>query len=169
MIQVQSQARVDITMELGMVSESVVVTADAAMLETTTSSVGKVVDNRRIMNLPLNTRNAYPLIYLTPGVSGSIGNNYNSLSYSINGARASMMDTIIDGVTASHPTVQGYTGISIFPSVDAIEEYKVMASNYPAEFGAGRERFFRQQGQPGSGKLQEKPVRRCAERSHLAG
>jgi len=134
-IQVQSQARVDITMALGMVSESVVVTADAAMLETTTSSVGKVVDNRRIMNLPLNTRNVYSLIYLTPGVSGSIGNNYNSLSYSINGARASMMDTIIDGVTASHPTVQGYTGISIFPSVDAIEEYKVMASNYPAEFG----------------------------------
>jgi len=74
-IQVQSQARVDITMALGMVSESVVVTADAAMLETTTSSVGKVVDNRRIMNLPLNTRNVIPsstLRLVCPEASGTI-------------------------------------------------------------------------------------------------
>jgi len=86
-------------------------------------------------NLPLNTRNVYSLIYLTPGVSGSIGNNYNSLSYAINGARSSMMDTIIDGVSAAHPTVQGYSGISVFPSVDAIDEFKVQAQNFSAEFG----------------------------------
>ncbi len=105
------------------------------MLETATSSIGKVVDNRRIMELPLNSRNVYSLIYLTPGVTGGIGNNYNSLSYSVNGARASLMDTLIDGVSASHPTVQGYTGISVFPSVDAIAEFKVQAQNYSAEFG----------------------------------
>jgi hypothetical protein len=45
----------------------------------------------------------YSLIVLTPGVTGSIGNNYNSMGYSVNGARATMMDTIIDGVTASFP------------------------------------------------------------------
>jgi hypothetical protein len=46
-----------------------------------------------------------------------------------------MMDTLIDGVTASFPTVNGFTGISVFPSVDAIDEYKVMGANYSAEFG----------------------------------
>jgi hypothetical protein len=134
-LQVQQQARMDITLAVGEVTESVMVTADASLLETTTSSVGRVVDNRRIRDLPLNTRNVYSLIFLTPGVSGSIGNNYNSMSYSVNGARATMMDTIIDGVTASFPTVNGFTGISVFPSVDAIEEFKVQGANYSAEFG----------------------------------
>ncbi len=134
-LRVQQQARVDVLLELGALTESLSITADAPLLEGTTSSVGKVVENRAIMSLPLNSRNVYSLIFLTPGVSGSIGDNYNSLSYSVNGARSSMMDTIVDGVTASHPTVQGYSGISVFPSVDAIAEFKVQASNYSAEFG----------------------------------
>ena len=98
-------------------------------------TVGKVVDNRRILELPLNTRNVYSLIFLTPGVAGTIGNNYNSMSYTVNGARPTMMDTVIDGVTASFPTVNGFTGISVFPSVDAIQEFKVLGANYPAEYG----------------------------------
>ena len=134
-VQVQQQARVDIVLTVGEVTESVMVTADAPLVETNTSSVGKVVDTRRILDLPLNTRNVYSLIFTTPGVAGSIGNNYNSMSYSVNGARATMMDTIIDGVTASFPTVNGFTGISVFPSVDAIDEFKVMGANYSAEFG----------------------------------
>jgi hypothetical protein len=134
-LQVQQQARVDIALALGEVSESVSVVAAATALETTTSSLGKVVDNRRIMDLPLNTRNVYSLIFLTPGVTGSVGNNYNQMSYAVNGARATMMDTMIDGVTASFPTVNGFTGISVFPSVDAIAEFKVQGANYSAEFG----------------------------------
>lgn len=134
-LQVQQQARVDITLALGAVTESVMVSADAPVIESTTSSLGKVVDNRRIRDLPLNTRNVYSLIFLTPGVIGTVGNNYNSMSYAVNGARRTMMDTIVDGVTASFPTVNGFTGISVFPSVDAIEEFKVMGANYSAEFG----------------------------------
>jgi Carboxypeptidase regulatory-like domain/TonB dependent receptor-like, beta-barrel len=134
-LQVQQRAQVDIVMAVGEVSESIEVTADAQLTETTTSSLGKIVDNRRILNLPLNTRNVYSLIFLTPGVTGSVGNQYNSMSYAVNGARATMMDTLIDGVTASFPTVNGFTGISVFPSVDAIDEYKVMGANYSAEFG----------------------------------
>lgn len=134
-IQIQQTLSVDFTLEVGAVTESIEVTAQAPVLETTSSALGKVVDNRRILDLPLNTRNVYSLIYLTPGVSGSIGNNYNSMGYSVNGARATMMDTVIDGVTASFPTVNGFTGISVFPSVDAIQEFKVMGATYPAEFG----------------------------------
>ncbi|HEU0005467.1 MAG TPA: TonB-dependent receptor [Terriglobia bacterium] len=134
-LQVQQQARVDITLELGEVTESIVVNDDATLLEATTSSVGKVVDNRRIVNLPLNTRNVYSLVFLTPGVTGTVGNNYGEMRWSVNGARSRTMDTLIDGVTASHATVTGGSGISVFPSVDAIEEFKVMGSNYTAEFG----------------------------------
>jgi hypothetical protein len=134
-LQIQQTLTLDFTLEVGQVAETVEVTTQAPLLETTTSSLGKVVDNKRILELPLNTRNVYSLIFLTPGVSGSIGNNYNSLSYSVNGARPTMMDTVIDGVTASFPTVNGFTGISIFPSVDAIQEFKVMGATYPAEFG----------------------------------
>ncbi len=134
-LQIQQQARVDITLTVGEVTESVSVSADAALLETTSSTIGKVVDNKRIVNLPLNTRNVYSLIFLTPGVSGTVGNNYGDMRYSVNGARARQMDTLIDGVSASHATVTGFSGISIFPSVDAIEEFKVMGANYPAEYG----------------------------------
>ena len=105
-LQVQQEARVDVILAVGSVSDAVTASADATVLETATSSIGKVVDNRRIMELPLNSRNVYSLIYLTPGVTSGIGNNYNynSLSYSVNGARFSLMDTLIDGVPASHPT-----------------------------------------------------------------
>lgn len=132
---VGQQARIDIAMAVGEVTDSVTVEAAVSTIETADATIGKVVSNKAILNLPLNSRNIYSLIYLTPGVAGSIGNNYNSMSYSINGARASMMDTLIDGATASHPTVQGYSGISAFPSVDAIGEFKVLGANFPAEYG----------------------------------
>jgi len=134
-LQIQQTAVVDFTLELGAIAEQVEVTAQVPVLETTSSVLGKVLDNRSILELPFNSRNVYSLIFLTPGVSGSIGNNYNQMNYSVNGVRPTMMDTVIDGVTASFPTVNGFTGISIFPSVDAIQEFKVMGATYPAEFG----------------------------------
>ena len=134
-VQVSATVVIDFTLEVGTLTDAVEVRADATALETTTGTVGKLVDNKRILELPLNTRNVYSLIFLTPGVAGSIGNNYNSMSYTVNGARPTMMDTIIDGVTASFPTVNGFTGISVFPSVDAIQEFKVLGANYPAEYG----------------------------------
>src|SRR5437899_1588615 len=134
-VQINTTVVVDFTLEVGDLTDEIEVRANAPLLETTSGTIGKVVDNRRIAELPLNTRNVYSLIFLTPGVAGTIGNNYNSMSYTVNGARPTMMDTVIDGLTASFPTVNGFTGISVFPSVDAIEEFKVMGANYPAEFG----------------------------------
>ena len=134
-VQVNATIVVDFSLEVGNLTDEVEVRADTTLLETNTGTVGKLVDNRRILELPLNTRNVYSLIFLTPGVAGSIGNNYNSMGYTVNGARPTMMDTVIDGVTASFPTVNGFTGISVFPSVDAIQEFKVLGANYPAEYG----------------------------------
>jgi hypothetical protein len=128
-------ARVDFTLEVGGVQEVIEVAAHASLVDPNTSAVGKLVDNRRIAELPLNTRNVYSLIFLTPGVAGTIGNAYGDLRYTINGARPRSNDTLVDGVTATFPTVTGGVGISVFPSVDAIQEFKVLGATYPAEFG----------------------------------
>lgn len=133
-LSVGQQARVDVTLEVGSVSESVEVMADASVLETVDSVLGKVVDNNRIIGLPLNTRNVFSLLYLTPGVTGSISSTYGT-GYAINGARNSMLDILVDGVSTAHPTVNGFSGNSTFPPVEAIAEFKVMGSNYSAEYG----------------------------------
>jgi hypothetical protein len=134
-LQIQQTARVDVELAVGPVADAVVVTADAMQLETESATLAKVVDNRTIINLPLNTRNVYSLVFLTPGVTGTVGNSYGEMRYSVNGGRQRTMDTLIDGVTAAHPTVNGFAGISVFPSVDAIEEFKLMGADFPAEFG----------------------------------
>jgi hypothetical protein len=134
-LNVDDVARIDFALDVGSVQETVEVTAQATLVDSSTSALGKLVDNRRIAELPLNTRNVYSLIYLTPGVAGTIGNAYGDLRYTINGARPRTSDTLVDGVTATFPTVTGGVGISVFPSVDAIQEFKVLGATYPAEFG----------------------------------
>jgi Carboxypeptidase regulatory-like domain/TonB dependent receptor len=134
-LDVQQQAHIDVVLQVGDSAQSIEIAADTSSIETVSSAIGKVVDNKAIVNLPLNSRNVYNLIFLTPGVAGSIGNNYDGMTYAVNGARATMMDTLIDGVSASFSTVNGKSGVSIFPSIDAIAEFKVMGANYPAEFG----------------------------------
>jgi hypothetical protein len=133
-LSIGQQARVDVRLEVGAVSESVEVVADAGLLETVDSVLGKVVDNKRITELPLNSRNVFSLLYLTPGVTGSVSTTYGT-GYGINGARNSMLDILVDGVSTAHPTVNGFSGNSTFPPVEAIAEFKVLGSNYPAEFG----------------------------------
>lgn len=134
-LEVQQQARIDVTLQVGIVNETVTVVSNASVVDATTSSVGKVVDNARIQALPLNTRNTYSLIQLTPGVQGSIGNSHNQVGYSVNGVRGGLMETLVDGLSAAFPTVNGFHGISVFPPVDAVQEFKVQAGNYSAEFG----------------------------------
>lgn len=134
-LQIQQQARVDVVLQVGGVNESISISADAAVVEATSSSVGKVVDNKQIRELPLNTRNVYTLVNLTPGVTGSIGNAHNGVSFSVNGARGGTFDVLIDGSSAAFPTVNGFAGVSVFPPVDAVEEFKMQAQNFPAEFG----------------------------------
>ena len=134
-LNVNDVARVDFALDVGSVQEMVEVLGQASLVDSSTSALGKLVDNRRIAELPLNTRNVYSLIFLTPGVAGTIGNAYGDLRYTINGARPRTSDTLVDGVTATFPTVTGGVGISVFPSVDAIQEFKVLGATYAAEFG----------------------------------
>lgn len=134
-LEVQQTAVVNLLLDVGDVVETVEVVSEASLLEAATSVVGKVVDNRRILELPLNTRNVYSLVVLTPGITGDISQRFDGMNWSVYGTRRRTMDILIDGATATQPTVTGYTAVSVFPSVDAIQEFKVAGANVPAEYG----------------------------------
>ena len=134
-LEVNQAARLEITLEIGAVSETIDVTAQAPVLESTNASVGQVIDNRHIINLPLNQRNPFALVFLAPGVTGSVGFQFNAINFSANGGRPGTNEILLDGIPSSPPAVQGISVFTIFPSVDAVEEFKVQTNNYSAEFG----------------------------------
>ncbi len=134
-LEVNQSARLEITMVLGSATETVEVTAQAPLLDSSSSAMGQVVDNRNIVNMPLNQRNPYSLVFLSPGVVGSVGNLYNNVNISINGGRPGSTAMMVDGVPSSTPLSNPIQGFTVFPSVDAVQEFKVQSQNYSAEFG----------------------------------
>ena len=137
-VQVNSRIRVDLVMSLGAISERVDVSGAQALVETDSSALGNVVSNRQILNLPLNTRNPFQLAGLSPGVIPSVGlgNQFNtSADFMIGGGRGNTSEVLIDGITNSVPAANPIAVIAMFPSVDAIEEFKVQTSAYAAEYG----------------------------------
>jgi len=135
LLNLNQHATVDITLQLGSVQQQVVVNADVSGLDTTSAELTSEVNGASISNLPLNTRESYSLLEMVPGFFGSIGNDYNAVSYSIDGGDESYGDVLVDGTPAGFPTVNGVQGVGIFPSVDAIGEFRLLAQGYPAEFG----------------------------------
>lgn len=134
-LEMNQSAVINFSLDVGMATERVEVVGDAALLESTTSDVGKVVDNRRIRDLPLNTRNVFSLINLTPGALGSSTFRYDGQAWSVYGARTNMNEILVDGVTAVTPRPSGLSATSVFPAVDAIQEFRLIGMNPPAEFG----------------------------------
>ncbi|MGH8245890.1 MAG: carboxypeptidase regulatory-like domain-containing protein, partial [Gammaproteobacteria bacterium] len=139
-VEVQHTAVIDVTLEVGAITESVQVTAETPLLQPTTSSLGQVVDNHKIVEYPLAGRNTFALITLTAGAQplGEFGNiparanAYAAGYFSMNGSQPLTNETLIDGVPANAATTNapGY-----IPSVDAIQEFKVQSGNFTAEFG----------------------------------
>jgi outer membrane receptor protein involved in Fe transport len=127
----------DVPLEIGDASESVTVSAEAVALESETSSLGHIMENQRILNLPLNGRNSYGFAALVPGVRASAGFSqvaygmYNDQFVSINGSRPNQNSFLLDGGANSEPA---FNGPGIFPSVDSVQEYKVQTNNFSAEF-----------------------------------
>lgn len=125
----------DVDLRVGSAQEIVSVNADVSGIDTVSSQVSDEVNGTSLRELPLNARNPYQLVTLVPGFAGSTGDDYNSNSFSINGTRQGYTDVLVDGSPAGFPTVNGNAGIGVFPSIDAIGEYRVLAQNYPAEYG----------------------------------
>lgn len=124
-----------IPLQVGQSEQRVEVVGDAAQLEPDTAAIGQVIDNRSVDNLPLNQRNVYSLMFLVPGVTGSVTYQYNSLNFSVNGGRPGTTNVLVDGIPASPPLIVPIGGFAVFPSVDAVQEFKVETTAYSAEFG----------------------------------
>ncbi|MBI4468268.1 MAG: TonB-dependent receptor [Acidobacteria bacterium] len=135
---VQQVARLDFTLEVGETTEQVNITAEGPLLETETSSLGKVIDARHIQSLPLLGRNPYALVALVPGARPSTGLNdlpvdAASTSYvSINGARGNQNEYLLDG--APNVVALGSQAV-IFANPDTVQEFRVETNSYSAQFG----------------------------------
>ncbi len=140
-LDVQQRIALDVTLQVGQISESVEVTGSAPLLETETSELGQVVDNKRVANLPLNGRNFAQLALLTAGTAPSEpgARDEGGFGFSANGARSLQNNFLLDGVdnNSNLPDLLNETNYVIQPSVEALEEFKVQTNAYSAEFGRG--------------------------------
>src|ERR1700687_2430581 len=140
-LDVQQRIALNITLEVGQISESIEVTAATPLLETETSELGQVVDNKRMANLPLNGRNFAQLALLTAGTAPSEpgARDEGGFGFSANGARSLQNNFLLDGVdnNSNLPDLLNETNYVIQPSVEALEEFKVQTNAYSAEFGRG--------------------------------
>ena len=136
-LNVDQVARIDLTLAVGAATETVEVKAATAALDTETASVGQVISEKQITDLPLNGRNFLSLLFLgagavqTDGEQGSMRQGVGS-AISLMGARPTSNNFMIDG-TANVDTALG-TPAAIL-SVDAMEEFKEQTKTYSAEYG----------------------------------
>jgi hypothetical protein len=134
---VNENARVDATISLGQVSESINVAADATGVDTRSSSVGEVIDRIRVQELPLKGRNAMELARLVPGVAratapATISQARQGPAIIVAGGRDTQNEFRFDGT--SHKSMLQNTLFNL-PSPDALQEFKVLTSNFSAEYG----------------------------------
>lgn len=141
-LQVQQTARIDFDMQVGQVSEVIEVSGGAPLLTTENATVGSVVENRRIVELPLNGRNFLQLVALSPNVSfgfasngtaqGRQGGQRSDQNIAISGQRSEFNYFTLDGIDNTDVSFNVYI---FLPSIDALQEFKVQSGVFPAEFG----------------------------------
>lgn len=134
-LDVNQSVDLPITLQVGATTQRVEVNADATQLETSNASMGQVIGNRSVVDLPLNQRNVYSLVFLVPGVTGSVTYQYNSFNLSADGGRPGTTNVLVDGIPAAPPLIVPIASLAAFPSIDAVQEFKVMTNAYSAEFG----------------------------------
>ncbi|MBL8217261.1 MAG: carboxypeptidase regulatory-like domain-containing protein [Bryobacterales bacterium] len=139
-LQVDGRISLNLQMEVGATAESIEVTAEASLVDVGSATVGKVVENRRITDLPLNGRNALALVMLTPGVKSQAGPTNSGFvdrgtalsAISINGGPSSLNSFVLDGGNNNSAFL---ADVNVNPTVDAVEEFKVQSNTMSAEFG----------------------------------
>jgi hypothetical protein len=134
-LDVQQTARVDFTLAVGGVAETVDV--KSSRVDAQTSALGQVIDNRNVRELPLNGRNPLELSRLTPGVTLLATpfldtRNFNLTSVSMNGGQGGSNAVLLDGSTTTLPERNEYV---VAPNVDAVQEFRVQTNALAAEFG----------------------------------
>jgi hypothetical protein len=141
-LQVGQIAKVDFALQVGNVAEVVEVTGGAPVLETESTSVGTVIENKRIVELPLNGRNYLQLASLIPGATTNgpassqgqqrMGGARNSFALNVAGQRVHYNHYSLDGMENTDPNFNTYL---FLPSIDALQEFKVESGLFSAEYG----------------------------------
>ena len=141
-LQVQQVARLDFQLKVGSLTEAVEVSGGAPLLTTENATVGTVIDNQRIVELPLNGRNFIQLIALSPNVNASFadggaassrqGGDRAAQNFSVGGQRREFNYYTLDGIVNTDVDFNTY---AFLPSIDALQEFKVQTGVYSAEFG----------------------------------
>src|SRR5438445_7554797 len=137
-LQVESNPVINVTMEIGQVAETVEVQANAALVETRSTSIGQVVENTRILELPLNGRQAVELIGLAgaaapaPATDAQARDPFNKVAYSVAGGLNTGVSFTLDGAFHMNPQGNGYMST---PFPDALQEFKVETSATAAASG----------------------------------
>jgi hypothetical protein len=141
-LEVQQTARLDVTMEVGQVSETVAITTNSALLNTENTTIGTVIENKIVTELPLNGRQYLNLVALSPNVNvlapaaGQAGARQGGeramQAISAGGQRIFFDYYTLDGVNNTDVNFNTYVAL---PSIDAIQEFKVQIGVYPAEYG----------------------------------
>jgi hypothetical protein len=130
-LRIDQRLRVDLKLMLGALQETVQITATMPLIETDTASQGTVVENRRIVELPLNGRNFQQLASLGPGVIAPPPGSGER--FSVAGVRGTSNSFMLDGATNSQPSNDTY----VDPSIELIEEFKIQRNTFNAEYGKG--------------------------------
>ena len=137
-LQVQQTARVDFALAVGQALQTIEVAANAAMLATENATVGTVIEEQRIMDLPLNGRSLFSLVQLSPNVtygftaaaqaSGRLAGSRGSLTIAVSGGRSTWENYTLDGITNTDIDFNTYI---LQPSVDALRNSRCRPASIP--------------------------------------
>ncbi|HWB96307.1 MAG TPA: TonB-dependent receptor, partial [Bryobacteraceae bacterium] len=143
-LRVQDRVSIDVTLALGTQTESVTVSGESPLLDTSSASVGQIVSEHAIQDLPLNGRNAYALMTTTPGVQMTVkdptisfmrysaaGDTGGIAMMSISGAPSTYNEYLLDGV----PIGSDNNAVDYVPSIEATQEFKLQTNSFDAEYG----------------------------------
>ncbi len=136
---VSQVARLDFSLSVGSTKDTIEIKATAPLLESSTASLGQVIETRAVSDLPLNGRNFLQLAKLSTGVLEPKPGDRNAAggSFIANGVRAQLNNFLLDGVDNNAKVVdqQNSSPVVVQPSVDAVQEFKVETNNYSAQYG----------------------------------
>ncbi|MBS1850315.1 MAG: TonB-dependent receptor [Acidobacteria bacterium] len=136
-LEVNQSIRVDFHLDVGSISETVKVTGGVPIVESQSSTIGTVIENKQVVEMPLNGREYTQLILLTPGAvpaqTGQLGSfSVGGIAPSVNGQRSQSNNYTLDGIENNETY---FNGFAMAPSVDAINEFKIQSNITSAEFG----------------------------------
>jgi len=131
-LQTGERVRLDFVLPAGAISETVIIRSDAPLLRTEAGSLGQVITQRKIVNIPLNGRNFLSLVGLSAGVAQPPPTSAGPSFPRINGGRPRTNEYLFDGISVLQPEPGQ---VAFFPIVEAIQEFKVEVNSPPAEFG----------------------------------